>query len=258
MPTNMMPIPDWVDSEAEPIRGLDLLGLRLPAQAIGNILLSGITTISPTTRYLSIRAWIIRTFELSGLPATWKAIEDFAASIESAVVLGNLLVNPHMPGLVGPDRAHPLVESGTDPLPLGRLVVQLAFNTYAGPSEALGLSLTLPSGLPALTSERGKPLADEFEKSVQGTRFRAALAGGPLPESVSRDVLREFGERVRVDAIPPGESALLLNAIMPADPGIVAGANERNRIATYVVLLELADSLKREPQDSDFCNKSAV
>jgi hypothetical protein len=39
---------------------------------------------------------------------------------------------------------------------------------------------------------------------------------------------------------------------MPANPGNVAGANERNRIATYVTLLELADSLKREPQDPDF------
>jgi hypothetical protein len=84
------------------------------AQAIGNMLLSGITTISPTIRYLSIRACIIRTFESSGLPATWKALEDFAASIESAIVLGNLLVNPRMQGLVGPDLAHPLVESGAD------------------------------------------------------------------------------------------------------------------------------------------------
>ena len=131
--------------EAEVKNGLDLLGLRLTAQTIGNSLLSGVTTISPTVRYLSIRAWVIRTFELSGLPASYKTLEDYAASIESAVVLGNLLVNPQMSGLVGPDKAHPLVESDADPLPLDRLVSQLAFNTYTGPSEALGLSFVPPN-----------------------------------------------------------------------------------------------------------------
>jgi hypothetical protein len=46
-----LPIPDWVVCEAKPIHGLDLLGLRLPAQSIGVSLLSGVTTISPTIRY---------------------------------------------------------------------------------------------------------------------------------------------------------------------------------------------------------------
>ena len=81
MPKPELPIPDWVDCEAKPIRGLDLLGLRLPAQNIGVSLLSGITTISPTIRYLAVRCWMVRTFELTGLPASKTVWEDFAEGI---------------------------------------------------------------------------------------------------------------------------------------------------------------------------------
>ncbi len=246
------PIPDWVDCQAKPIHGLDLLGLRLPAQTIGVSLLSGVTTISPTIRYLSIRSWMIGAFELTGLPATKAAWEGFAESVESAIVLGNLLVSPEMAGLVGPGNAEPLIASGIDPLPLESLVVQNAYATYGGPSEALGLSLSLPTGLPALTFERGKPLADEVERALTGTQFRAILTETPTIKSLPRKVLLELGTRLPIDQVPAPEKLLLLDALLPAVPRTLRGSDERSRIASYSVMLELARLLGRVPSDLDF------
>jgi hypothetical protein len=46
--------PQLVVSEAKENRGLDLLGLRAPAEAVANRLLNGVTTVTPAIRYLTI------------------------------------------------------------------------------------------------------------------------------------------------------------------------------------------------------------
>ena len=97
--------PEWVTSDALPIRGLDLLGLRIPVERVGQTLLDAVTTISPTIRYVSLRAWIARRYALARLPDSWKSFREFAARIEAAVALGNLLVDRTTSGLVGLDGA---------------------------------------------------------------------------------------------------------------------------------------------------------
>lgn len=57
-----LPPPAWVDLGAAPNRGLDLTGLRLAVQSIGNDLLDGITTISPAVRYVSFHAWTVFSY----------------------------------------------------------------------------------------------------------------------------------------------------------------------------------------------------
>ena len=54
-----MESPEWIDSGAVLTDGLDLLGLRLPVQTIGGSLLDGVTTVTPSVRYLGFRAWLI-------------------------------------------------------------------------------------------------------------------------------------------------------------------------------------------------------
>ena len=85
-------IPEWVDAQAKPIEGLDLLGLRLPVQTIGGSLFNGVTTITPRIRILSIRAWLIKAFSESGLPDSSSALDDFVARIETATSLAILSV----------------------------------------------------------------------------------------------------------------------------------------------------------------------
>jgi hypothetical protein len=64
--------PTWVSSGAVITGGLDLLGLRLPVQFIGGTLLDGVTTVTPSVRYLAFRAWLIRRYGQSGQPDRWQ------------------------------------------------------------------------------------------------------------------------------------------------------------------------------------------
>ena len=70
------PAPDWVDIGADVIRGLDLLGLRLPVQTLGYGLLNGVTTITPSIRYLSLHAWIVHGYAQSRGPDRWDDFRD--------------------------------------------------------------------------------------------------------------------------------------------------------------------------------------
>jgi hypothetical protein len=241
------PEPSWVDSGADPINGLDLLGLRLPVQNIGNSLLNGVTTITPLVRYLSFRAWIIHAYVQARMPDQWKAFREFASRVEAAIALGNMLVNPKAVNVIGADEARTLVSSGDDPLPLKALVVQLAVNIYGGPSEQLRLSFSDESEVPGLSRERGLPLAKQVEEQLAQCRLGSDFAQGKMLEQAERAHLEELGSLVSVVNIPDAERDILVSSILPENPS----AKERPRLATYTALLHLADQLARPPQERD-------
>ena len=69
MPVSMtVEAPEWIEPGAIPTGGLDLLGLRLSVQTIGLSLLNGVTTVSPSIRYIAIRAWLIHRYNQAKLP----------------------------------------------------------------------------------------------------------------------------------------------------------------------------------------------
>lgn len=94
--------PEWIDSGAVLTNGLDLLGLRLPVQTIGGSLLDGVTTVTPSVRYLGFRAWLIYRYG-EGHFDSWQAFTDFSACAECALVLGNLAQERSLNGLIGAD-----------------------------------------------------------------------------------------------------------------------------------------------------------
>ena len=78
---------------AVPNRGLDLTGLRLPVQSIGNDLLDGITTITPSVRYVSFYSWIVLSYLSVRRPDNWASFRSFGEQIETAIAIGNMLWN---------------------------------------------------------------------------------------------------------------------------------------------------------------------
>lgn len=239
--------PAWVDSGAETTPGLDLLGLRLPVQVIGDSLLTGVTTVTPTVRYLSIHAWLVHSYAQARRPDRWSDFKAFAAIAESAVVLGNLTIDAGTVGLIGSDKGREILESGTSSLPLEQLVKQLAINTYANPSSQLGLTFPRDSGIPGLTEERGLPLAQSVANVVSDSELGAAISHGEAPPKVPREHLEELGQRLAMREVSGDERRLLLEGILPKNPL----PRDRPRLETYATLLFLAQELGRLPEESD-------
>jgi hypothetical protein len=241
------PEPSWVDSGAAVNNGLDLLGLRLPVQSIGNKLINGVTTITPLVRYLSFRAWIIHVYVQARMPNRWKSFREFASRVEAAIALGNMMVNPTVVNIIGADEARELVNSDADPLPLKALVKQLAVNIYGNPFEQLGLKNPDKTEVPGLSKERGFLLAQQVHEQFMRCPLGRELAKGAPLDYAERAELDEFGVLASVTDIPDAERDLLVSAILPERPS----DKERPRLATYATLLFLADRVGRVPNEKD-------
>lgn len=239
--------PEWIHSGAEIAGGLDLLGLRLPVQFIGGTLLDGVTTVTPSVRYLAFRAWLIHRYGQSGQADDWPTYTDFAARIESALVFGNLLQDRTISGLIGADQALVRLDAGTPRVEVSALVKSPASTIYTGPSDQLGLSKTRDNLVPALVDTRGLPLALAVHQRLARIPLLERLLSEPNLTQAALDDLRELGTVARIDQIPDDERELLLAAIVPAQPR----PQERARVGTYAALLALAASKKARPTEGD-------
>lgn len=237
--TSSPPPPSWIEKEAQDITGLDLLGLRAPVNAIGNILIDGVTTISPMVRYVSLRAWITHIYGQLALPDSSRDFIEFATRVESAVVIGNLIHNSNTSGLIGSDAASKIVAEAGKQIELQRLVKQPATNIYLGPSLQVGIAFDRDEGIAGLTEERGLPLALAANEILGKTRFGEELLRTPTLKRFTRDELARLGAAFPIGAPSEKERQVLLSAILPAKP---RSESEFNRVASYGILLEIANN----------------
>jgi hypothetical protein len=237
--------PSWVSSGAVITGGLDLLGLRLPVQFIGGALLDGVTTVTPSVRYLALRAWLIHRYGQSGQPDRWQDFTEFAARIESALVLGNLAQDRSIGGLIGADEALERLGANTPRVAISALVKSPAATIYAGPSDQLGITKSRDDAVPGLVAERGVPLAKALDRKLSHVPVVERLLAQQDLAEIGADDLRELGAVARIDQIPDEERELLIAAIVPATPL----NRERPRVGTYAALLALAAQLKAPPSE---------
>jgi hypothetical protein len=238
--------PDWVE-RVRPVRGADLLGLRLPVATIGNDLLDGVTTATPGVRYLAFRAWIAGRYAETRQPDDSEEFHRYAQSVESAIALGNVLVDRSATHVVGSTKAAELVDAGEDPITLGELVGRLATDAYAGPSDQLFATETTDSGVPALIDQRGVPLAMAVGRSLESCELGKLLAAGTPLASATRRMLAEFGELASIRRLPTAERDLLAELLVPEKPK----ATELARVSTYAILLGLAERHGKLPDEKD-------
>ena len=239
--------PEWIRSGAEITGGLDLLGLCLPVQFIGGTLFHGVTTVTPSVRYLAFRAWLIHRYGQTGQADDLDTFTAFAARIESALVLGNLTQDRAISGLIGADQALVRLDAGTSEVQVSSLVKSPASTIYTGPSDQLGLSKTRDNLVPALVDTRGLPLALAVQQRLARIPLLERLVSEPNLTQAALDDLRELGAVVRIDQIPDDERELLLAAIVPTKPL----PKERARVGTYAALLALAAKKKARPTEGD-------
>jgi hypothetical protein len=238
--------PEWVNNGTVLTDGLDLLGLRLPVQTIGGSLLDGVTTVTPSVRYLAFRAWLIYRYGESHLPDSWQNFTDRAAHIECALVLGNLIEERSINGLIGADDAIIRLDAKTAKISISPLVKTPATTIYAGPCDQLGISWSREDKVPGISAERGKPLALALDHTLSKIPLVGQLFG-KSPKEVSREELHELGAVARIDQIPDAEREALIAAVFPTAPR----PKERARMGTYAALLTLAKAKGALPKEDD-------
>jgi hypothetical protein len=86
-----IPAPSWVSTGAVIAEGLDLLGLRQPVQSIGGNLLDGVTSVTPTIRYLSFSCWLLYRYAEARLPDNYEDFSAFEQRAEAALVTKEML-----------------------------------------------------------------------------------------------------------------------------------------------------------------------
>lgn len=242
--------PEMVVSEAEQINGLDLLGLRSPAEAVANYLMNGVTTVTPNVGYLALRCWLIlRYLELGGLKS-WAAFYAFAAKAEAAIAYASVLLENETTGVVGRDKAYDAISSSDGVLALKQLTEELAVGIYAGTSQGLGLGGN-SGDVPSITRERGEPLGKSFASAIGKDSLLRSISVTEQEQPVSREELVEFGRGFNFLRPSSAELAGLINAIMPGVPREQGQRIELNRIASYCLFLHLARTLQRCPTESD-------
>ena len=123
--------------------------------------------MTPSVRYLAFRAWLIHRYGQSGGADSWQKFTDFAARVESALVLGNLLENSSIGGLIGSDQALERLALGNAQVQIASLVKSPASKIYTGPSDQLGISKSRDNAVPALVMERGLPLAKAVDQRLK-------------------------------------------------------------------------------------------
>lgn len=247
------PPPGWVELGANPNRGLDLTGLRLPVQSIGNALLNGITTITPSVRYVSFYSWTVLSYLNARRPDNWGAFRSFAEPVETAIAIGNMLRNRQVTGVVGARGAIRIVDEKSDPAPLTALVEQSAANIYFNPCQQLKFLLPPTLQVPGLSTERGKPLANFILSSVEKTHLGKRFSSGELISQATLSDLQEFGQVTYLAGIAEEEAGLLTDGIIPVTPN---GADEIRRVGTYGCVLGMAEVLGRIPTEDDFFNEA--
>jgi len=238
--------PEWISSGSVLTDGLDLLGLRLPVQTIGGSLLDGVTTVTPSVRYLGFRAWLIYRYGESHLPDSWQKFTDYSAYVECALVLGNLIQERSINGLIGADEAIIRLFANAPRIGISPLVKTPATTIYAGPCDQLGISWSREDKVPGIYAERGKPLALALDHTLSKIPLVEQLFAKP-PKEVGRDELRELGAVARIDQIPDAEREALIAAVLPTAPL----AKERARVGTYAALLTLAKAKGAPPTEND-------
>lgn len=145
------------------------------------------TTITPSVRYIGIRAWLIWCYGQSGLPDNWASFTYFSARLETAIVLANLNQDRSISGLIGADQAMDRLNANTPSLSTAPLIIAPAVTIYAGPSDQLRVRGARREGVPGLDQKRGTQIAHVLDKRFSKTSH--------IEQMLSRNDLNEISTK---------------------------------------------------------------
>ena len=193
----------WVEPPIA-IRGLDHLGAQAPCIALYAQLLPGITNVTDRARYFSFYPWVIWSFESRSAD---HSVDAFTRFLRRADCLFSMAAIRHRAVVDGPLEEHDMAVIGSRRL--GPAVAELAeggapidLEKFAAPHGEsadryfgsawgglgqyyfgslatfglVGMKDGFPKGPPGFDRERGRAIAEAFDRSVDADRFFDVVA----------------------------------------------------------------------------------
>jgi hypothetical protein len=207
---NQLPNPRWIDPIYEIETGEDFLGLRSVSARITDRLLPGIVTITDRARYYSFFSWLLDEYR-QGHPEKWSP-GTFIKRREQIFALANIFYTgkitgrPQVEHLNGSDKltvhwekyrnANRIPLSVGDYLQAGRG----GYNDFAGAMERLNIVRTVSNDTWELWPS-GQKLARAFERAIESTRYFKQREKYDTADTVSVDILLEYGEACHLDRL---------------------------------------------------------
>lgn len=260
--------PRWIAPVYKRTTGLDFLGLRSVQARITGYLLPGIITITPRARYYAFYSWVLVDYEHSHPQGM--SLAAFIKHREQIFVLANLAWsasgddNPSELGLQGSDKLskHWLSHQEAHNVPLGiddYLKNKYGgYGPYSGVMRALGLTRQEESGVLGIPP-KGQELAQAFAQAIRNTRYYAQRATFDTAESVSQDVLKEYGTHCHLsglakspDNLPTLETLFALDTDGMLPPPGISDSSTGNMKGTLGLILDMLSQVQRPFGEDDF------
>lgn len=247
-----MPTVFWNTGERQVTQGLDILGYRQVDQGVERAWVSGITTISPRARYLSMLPWLLaeyyRARRIDHDSARAPDEKEFGAwqrRLELVVLAATQHTDTELVRRTGGILGADLFADDLDRLKGGASVPAdpgkggATYGTYVAPCRSFGLmsyEYINGSWAPRITP-RGRALHELRAASLRGSRIAALIAdGGELDPAAVLKEAKQFSAGCLDAEECQAERDALASAILTAETGQDVAQYERFRATIRFVL----------------------
>lgn len=255
--------PNWIEKIYKEEDGQDYLGLRLVQGHIVDHLLPGIITITPRARYYAFYSWLMVEYANHKHPAGW-SLKKFIRRREQIFGLANVAFDDSVVGLTGvtlfTEHWQTYCVATAVPLTASKYVEAShgGYSIYAGVMNALQLVYEKEDGGEEVT-KKGQALASAFAEAITPTTYYQNRHHYDSAESISPDVLREYGRYCHLDALPGSPDHLptrdllfALDAPINPDPANPKTSPLGNMRGTLGAILEMIKQTKTSVSASKF------
>lgn len=262
--------PSWI-MHYKTESGQDALGIRAVATNILSYLLPGIITITPRARYYAFYAWLLVDYGV--LHPEGMLLSQFIKRREQIFGLANIAwyaeTGQWELGLAGSEKlsAHWAQHVDGGQIPLNRddylRAKRGGYNQYSGVMPTLELTGIVGRDKIEILP-KGQRLAKAFQDAIVDTRYYQGRSEFDTAETISVNILREYGKRCCLSGLAQSPDALptldVLFAfdkerVLPdleSDPSTVT-----NMKGSLGIILEILDQVKAPLDDTGFREAAA-
>ena len=247
--------PNWIEKIYKEEEGQDYLGLRLVQVHIISHLLPGIITITPRARYYAFYSWLLVEYA-NQHPEGW-SFNHFIQRREQIFGLANVAFDDSVVGLAGITKFkeywYEHYEATVVPLTAEDYLDKASrgYGIYSGVMKALQLVAEKDDGGEVVT-KKGQKLASAFAEAIASTTYYQNRHLYDLAETISPNLLIEYGRYCHLDGLPDSPDQLLTRDLLfaldaplnpnPTDPKASPLGNMRGTLGAILEMIKQTET----------------